>query len=68
MVSFMCDGSFSASGLRNTFTQTDCFSVWLLTEEKTGRPELLGLWILGSMHIGVLSLLALEVGQSPSLI
>ena len=49
VVSLMWEGSACAKGLRNSFTYADSFSVWLLTKEITGRPGLLGLWILGSM-------------------
>jgi len=38
VVSLMCDGSFSASSIRSSFTGADHFSMWLLTEETTGHP------------------------------
>ena len=49
VVSLMWEGSAYAKGLRNSSTYADSFSVWLLTQEITGRPGLLGFWILGSM-------------------
>ena len=49
VVSLMREESACAKGLRNASTYADNFSVWLLTEEITGRPGLLGLWTLGSM-------------------
>ena len=48
VVSWMWDGSFSATGLRKSYTYADNFSVWLLTEETTGLPGLFTLCILGS--------------------
>ena len=49
VVSLMWEGGACAKGLRNSSIYADSFSVWLLTEEITGRPGLLGFWILGSM-------------------